>query len=788
MFSSLFAQTADTVEAAKEAAATLASEAVGNKILLGDYVVFFLFLAAVIFVAFGMSRKSAGSSEDYFLAGRGLKWWLIGFSLIAANISAEQFVGMSGQGADYIGLAVASYEWIAALSLVLVAFFFLPKFLKAGIYTIPEYLEKRYNKWARLIMSIMMMIMLIVVNITVVTYAGAKAYAVFFEGININLSFIKEGLVLPLNLQFFCWVIGIIAALYIFAGGLKACAWADLLQGSALIAAGGLVLVFALQKLGAADPSALALNVAPEGTEEFNEALTNLTGASSDWDRFNVLNAAKLRMNLPSWDLIIPVTALILAIWIPNLYYWGLNQYIIQRTLGSKTLGEGQKGLVFAAFMKLLIPFIVIFPGMIAFNLYSADMNAKATVASQKELERFEKVKNAPTTEEELFQFSRSFAQRDPETALEMLEYNSKVLAGAVVKKDFPDEAESRDVEALAEDVLEFDEEALGEYPTLQTSPVSPKKGYHRPKFVGKEERMADADLLQQQLIALKDVADDIPNLKFGKMVSGYDTDSALSILMDKVVPSNGFKGFMLAALLGAIISSVAAMLNAASTIFTMDLFNECGVKPKDDLANARRQKVLVAVGRGAVVVFALIGCLVAPIWANPKYGGVFTAIQEFQGYISPGIFAAFVIGFWMRKAPNYYGVIALLGCPILYGSLAICCPTLDFLNRMAVTFLVLIAIAVILRIAAPRKVAYVQTVPELPTDAALQAELAVAVEGVSDEERAKLTALYRHKMTQEKWAAFLKPSYGALIFGLIVVVLTVWLYLKYWDWTSPMM
>ena len=148
---------------------------------IADIVVFFVFLAAVIFVAFGVSRDSGENSESYFLAGRGLKWWLIGFSLIAANISAEQFVGTSGQGADYIGLAVASYEWIAAISLVIVAFFFLPRFLKAGIYTIPQYLETRYNRGARTIMSVFMMIMLVAVNITVVTFAGAKAYSVFFE-------------------------------------------------------------------------------------------------------------------------------------------------------------------------------------------------------------------------------------------------------------------------------------------------------------------------------------------------------------------------------------------------------------------------------------------------------------------------------------------------------------------------------------------------------------------------------------------------------------------------------
>ncbi|MBR5243454.1 MAG: sodium/solute symporter [Thermoguttaceae bacterium] len=652
-----------------------------------DILVFFAFLAAVAFVAFGMSRNSGGDSESYFLAGRGLKWWLIGFSLIAANISAEQFVGMSGQAADYIGLAVASYEWIAALSLVIVAFFFLPRFLKVGIYTIPEYLETRYNKSARSIMSIMMMIMLVAVNITVVTFAGAKAYAVFFDGATLGP--------IALDLTFFCWFIGIFAALYIFAGGLKACAWADLLQGSALILAGAVVLFFSLKALGNADVETLAAGSA--------DLASKLTDASA-WERFSTLNADKLRMNLPSWDLVLPVTALIFAIWIPNLYYWGLNQYIIQRTLGAKSLGEGQKGLVFAAFMKLLIPFIVIFPGMIALNLYGGDMKANADKASATEMARFEEVKANPTSGATLFSFNRSFALTNPEKADEILAFNA---AASGVNLD----------EAVA-----------------------------AAKEAGKiNDGMKDEEMRVAKLAAIQAKA---TGAKVGPMLNGCDYDAAFPLLMAKVVPTGGFKGFMLAALLGAIVSSVAAMLNAASTIFSMDIYNEYIVNK--NLDEAARQKKLVSVGRIAVVAFVLIGCVVAPMWANPKFGGVFKAIQEFQGYISPGIFAAFVVGFWMKKAPNSYGAIALVACPILYGALATFVPSLDFLNRMAVTFGVLIALAVVMTIVRPRKEAFVQE-------------------------------------TDESKAEFLKESKGAKIGGLVVVALTVILYLIYWDYNSPM-
>ncbi|MGL4593121.1 MAG: sodium:solute symporter family transporter, partial [Thermoguttaceae bacterium] len=171
-----------------------------------DLLIFSGFLVAVIAVSIYMSRGTKGS-ESYFLAGRGLGWWLIGFSLIAANISTEQFVGMSGSAANYVGLAIASYEWMAAVTLVIVGFVFLPQFLKAGIYTIPEFLEKRYNRFSRTVMSFTMMATFVTVNTTAVIYSGAKVYSTFFENA------VYGGI--PLNIYMFAWVIGILAATYV---------------------------------------------------------------------------------------------------------------------------------------------------------------------------------------------------------------------------------------------------------------------------------------------------------------------------------------------------------------------------------------------------------------------------------------------------------------------------------------------------------------------------------------------------------------------------------------------
>src|SRR5210317_615982 len=215
-----------------------------------DIIVFLLFIAAVLFVGLykskGEDTHGEQGAEDYFLAGRGLSWWLIGISLIAANISAEQFVGMSGQGAGLQGLSVSSWEWCAAIALFVVAFVLLPYFLRTGITTIPEFLEVRYNHWARLVMTLSMTLILVAVSLIGVIYAGAITMTRLFHEFGVEIS-------LPVA----CWTLGGLAAAYVAVGGLKACAWADLLQGSALILGGAVVVYFAMKALGVAEPEAL---------------------------------------------------------------------------------------------------------------------------------------------------------------------------------------------------------------------------------------------------------------------------------------------------------------------------------------------------------------------------------------------------------------------------------------------------------------------------------------------------------------------------------------------------
>ena len=245
-----------------------------------DITVFFAFVAAVVMLGLYKSRGENGS-EGYFLAGRGLSWWLIGISLIAANISTEQFVGMSGSAAGLSGLAIASYEWMAAITLVFVAFLFLPKFLKSGMYTVPQFLEYRFDALSRSVMSFMMVVVLVLVNITAVIYSGATVADTVF-GNSANLPF-------ELNISTCCWAIGIMAAVYVCAGGLKACAWADLLQGTALIVGGMLIAYFAFDAFAAKPVAEIATSSAVSP-----ETLASLSDAGT-LEKFIKLNSDKLQ-------------------------------------------------------------------------------------------------------------------------------------------------------------------------------------------------------------------------------------------------------------------------------------------------------------------------------------------------------------------------------------------------------------------------------------------------------------------------------------------------------------
>jgi SSS family solute:Na+ symporter len=446
-----------------------------------------LFLAFIgVVVGFSMFKSRKGkTSEDYFLASRSLKWWLISFSIVAANISTEQLVGMAGQGAGNVGLAVSNWQLAGSIGIVIIAFTLLPRFLKAGIYTMPEFLEYRYNPATRAIMALITVIVYVAVLLTAVLYSG---------GITLRTIF-------GLNLHYAVWLIGLIAALYTTWGGLKAVAWADLFQGAALLVGGILTFFIGLYACGG-------------------------------WENFSTLNASRLHMVLPSNHSTLPWTGVFSGMWIVILYYCGLNQFIVQRNLAAKTLRDGQLGVIFAGALWLLVPFVIVMPGIMAFQLYGKQMVR-------------------------------------------------------------PDEA----------------------FPTL------------------------------------------IKNL----------------------IPQ-GLRGFMLAAIAGAVISSLASMLNSASTIFTIDIYHRM-------FDRKAPQKRLVLLGRLMTIIFIVAGCSIAPMLDDPKFGGVFQYIQQYQGYIWPGLVAVFTFGILVETAPGAAGVTGLIAGPVIYGLLQRFAPNVHFLIQVAIAF-----------------------------------------------------------------------------------------------------
>ncbi|MDZ7806144.1 MAG: sodium/solute symporter [Gracilimonas sp.] len=306
-----------------------------------DIFVFVAYCALIIGIGLWVSRDKEGhqkNAEDYFLAGKSLPWWAIGASLIAANISAEQIIGMSGSGFA-VGLAIASYEWMAAITLIIVGKYLLPIFIEKKLYTIPEFIEHRYNTTLKTILAIFWIALFVFVNLTTVMFLGAKALdTIMGTGDGSLVIYALLGLAL-------------IAAAYSLYGGLSAVAWTDVLQVGLLVL-GGFVTTFAA-----------LYNITPEGG--ILNGMAHLYDTAGD--KFNMI----LERSNPEFDNLPGIAVLIGGLWVANLYYWGFNQYIIQRTLAAKSLKESQKGIIFAAFLKLLIPLIVVIPGIIVYVLYT---------------------------------------------------------------------------------------------------------------------------------------------------------------------------------------------------------------------------------------------------------------------------------------------------------------------------------------------------------------------------------------------------------------------------------
>ena len=472
-----------------------------------DLIIFASYLLLILIVGLWVSRTKKGkqkNSADYFLASKSLPWWAVGASLIAGNISAEQFIGMSGSG-YVIGLGIASYEWMAALTLIIVAKFFLPIFLKKGIYTMPQLLEVRFDSRVRTSLAVFWVLVYIFVNLTSVLYLGALALRTIM---GVKLIYGIIGLAL-------------FSALYSIYGGLKAVAWTDVIQVIFLIAGGLIATYFVLDFLG-------------QGHGVF-AGFSNLYKQVPE--KFHMI----LSSSNPHYKELPGISVIFGGMWIANLSYWGCNQYIIQKALAAKNIKEAQRGLAFAGYLKILIPLIVVIPGIAAFALH-------ADIAK-------------------------------------------------------PDEA----------------------YPWVLNNFVS-----------------------------------------------------------------TGFKGLAFAALIAAVVSSLSAIINSTSTIFTMDIY-------RNYIKKDASEKNLVRTGRITSAIALLIAVGVAPQLATLEQA--FQFIQEFTGFVSPGIVAIFIAGmFWKKATSNSALWAAIMTVPLSF-LFKFLCPQMAFLNRMGVVFLILMVIIFLISI-----------------------------------------------------------------------------------------
>ncbi|MCA0392821.1 MAG: sodium/sugar symporter [Proteobacteria bacterium] len=460
------------------------------------------YLAGVFVLAQWVSREKAGHSKDakdYFLASKSLPWWAIGASLIAANISAEQIIGMSGSGYA-IGLAIASYEWMAAATLLIVGKWFLPVFLRNGIYTMPQFLEQRYGSRIRTVMAVFWLGLYVFVNITSILWLGAIAVSQ----------------VTGMDQMTAVVLIGVFALAYQLYGGLKAVALTDIVQVTLLVLGGLLVAGLTLNQLG--------------------EGRGIIAGFHRLWAEHPGHFEMILDKDNPFYKDLPGISVLIGGMWIMNVSYWGFNQYIIQRALAAKDIHEAQKGVLFAAFLKLLMPVIVVLPGIAAVML-------------------------APD-------LSR------------------------------PDEA----------------------YPTMM-----------------------------------------------------------------RLLPT-GILGLVFAALVAAIVASLASKINSVATIFTLDFY----AKRK----SAPDQRQLVRVGRIAAAVAVLLGILTAkPLLGS--FDQAFQYIQEYTGFFTPGIVVIFVLGLFWKRANEAGALAAAIGSFVLSIVLKLAWPTLPFIDRVGLVFLLALALAV---------------------------------------------------------------------------------------------
>ena len=337
------------------------AEAIKNSGFKGvDFIILIIYLILLVCLGLFLSRNKDGkekSANDYFLAGNTLTWWAVGASLIAANISAEQFIGMSGTGyAD--GIAIAAYEVMAAVTLVVIGKFLLPVMLNRKIFTIPQFLRERYNDGVGLAFSVLWLFLYVFVNLTSVAWLGALAIEQILglQGVSVSIF----GFVISMRMLIILGLF-IIAGVYSIYGGLASVAWTDVMQVTFLVGGGLITAYIALKEMG----GVLGTDALGALGQVYNDMTT---GANAQDVHFHLV--IQESHNPDAFANVPGIAAVVGGVWLTNLGYWGFNQYIIQKGLAAKNVDEAKKGLIFAGFLKILIPFIVVLPGICAYYIF----------------------------------------------------------------------------------------------------------------------------------------------------------------------------------------------------------------------------------------------------------------------------------------------------------------------------------------------------------------------------------------------------------------------------------
>ncbi|MBP3767035.1 MAG: sodium/sugar symporter [Prevotella sp.] len=324
-----------------------------------DFIILVFYLILLVSLGLFLSRNKDGkekSANDYFLAGNTLTWWAVGASLIAANISAEQFIGMSGTGFRD-GIAIAAYEVMAAVTLVVIGKFLLPVMLDRKIFTIPQFLRERYNDGVGLAFSILWLFLYVFVNLTSVAWLGALAIEQILglQGAMLNIGGWEVSMRMVIILALF-----VVAGVYSIYGGLASVAWTDVMQVTFLVGGGLITAYVALSEMGKV--------LGTDALGAFTKVFTDLTTGENAQDvHFHLI--IQQSHNADAYSNVPGIAAVVGGVWLTNLGYWGFNQYIIQKGLAAKSTEEAQKGLIFAGFLKILIPFIVVLPGICAYYI-----------------------------------------------------------------------------------------------------------------------------------------------------------------------------------------------------------------------------------------------------------------------------------------------------------------------------------------------------------------------------------------------------------------------------------